>query len=76
MSAYKRLTRLRNYSEAAFLRIASESVGNAEECKPISRRTHVHCNFGLIADFITVVISNRCLSLCLSESSVPCEVKA
>lgn len=51
---YKELSSLRNDLEHVLLKIASHFAGKG--CKPITRESHVHCNFGLIADFITEVI--------------------
>lgn len=53
---YKGLFSLRDDLETVLLKIASYFWVSAKECKPVTRKTHVHCNFGLIANFITEVI--------------------
>lgn len=72
--AYKELPCLRNDLETVISKQDHILQVNAKTCKPITREAHVHCNFGLIANFITEVIRHRCLNF-QDCQQLPCLVK-
>jgi hypothetical protein len=56
IKAYKKSSGLRNYLKLFPLKHHYSLQISAKECKSITEESHVHCNFGFIANFVTEVI--------------------